>query len=81
MFHSVQKLLKAWKNRIKRWKMQEKFYQSPIQIILDQWDNNHPPTQSQTKEILKHQKVQIMRDYKGTNTRTKKTWLDQNDIL
>ncbi|MEC8882106.1 MAG: CBU_0585 family protein [Pseudomonadota bacterium] len=73
MLQSIQRLFKLWKN-------QQKSYQSPLQIILDQWDKSHPPSPSQKKEILKHQDIQNKRDHKESKKRKKKTWLDQDDI-
>ena len=73
MLQSIQRLFKLWKN-------QQKYYQSPLQIILDQWDRSHSPSPSQKKEILKHQNIQNKRDYKESKKKHKKTWLDQDDI-
>lgn len=73
MLQSIQRLFKLWKN-------QQKSYQSPLQIILDQWDKNHPLSPSQKKESLKYQDIRNKRDHKESKKRQKKTWLDQDDI-
>jgi hypothetical protein len=73
MLGNIQKIFKRWKN-------QEKSYQSPIQIILDQWDKNHAPSTSQKKEFLKHVEIRVLRDNHAAPARQKKNWLDQDDI-
>ncbi|TAL63991.1 MAG: hypothetical protein EPN84_04220 [Legionella sp.] len=41
-----------------------KAYVSPIDKFLYQYDATHPKTESQLKEIAKHERIAIMRDDK-----------------
>ena len=73
MFSQLQRLVILWKNK-------KKFYESPIQKILDQWDKQHQPSISQEKERARHQKIQYQRDHRSEKNNASNDWLSQNDI-
>lgn len=73
MLTYLQRLIKSWKN-------QKKYYQSPMQEILDQWDRNHPPSPSQSQEIQNNAEVHKKRDQKISPPKTSVNWLEQDDI-
>lgn len=63
-----------------RWKGQQHDHQSPVQILLDQWDQHHPFSHSQQREAKKHQKIHHWRDYPKQKQPESESWLDQDDI-
>jgi hypothetical protein len=73
-------MLDAFYRIVLLWKSQKKYHKSPIQNTLDQWDTQHPLSESQINEYKKHQAIQHKRDHKHTKAQTTTAWLDQDDI-
>lgn len=73
MMSALQRIVLLWKNK-------KKHYKSPIHKTLDQWDSEHPLSQSQIAEYKKHHHIHLKRDHKSDKDQPAQTWLEQDDI-
>lgn len=54
----------------------DKAYVSPYDRFLFEFDASHEPSESQLKEIKKHERIALLRDHADSNGQEKSIWKD-----